>query len=189
MALAACLSALAVRAGEADPPAAAAPVLDAPSSSDLTLAMGSELRMRLSQDIGSKLSKTGDTFVMELIEDAVVDGHVVLPVGTRVEGEIIHAAKAGLGGRAGELIATARRVRAGDREIALRSLVAGSGENRTDVALGVSIVVGFPGLFVKGGEIVLPAGTEFTSRTVDAVSFPRPPAGDDVRLEARPSQE
>ena len=56
-----------------------------------------------------------------------VDGEVVIPAGAACVGEVVHAAKAGFGGKAGELILASRFVRLGDREIKLRSFSAGNG--------------------------------------------------------------
>ena len=52
---------------------------------------GTRLRVRLDQDLGSKISMPGDTFGATLIDPVVVDNTVVLPQGARAEGTVIEA--------------------------------------------------------------------------------------------------
>ena len=143
---------------------------------ELVLPAGTEVKMRLEQAIGSKTHKRGDVFALVVTAPVTIGEQIVIPTGARAEGEIIHAAKAAFSGRAGELIATARRVRVGDREVKLRSFLAGTGTERAQLAAGVGIAVGLPGLFIRGGQILIPAGTEVVSITAsDALLLAIPP--------------
>ena len=47
---------------------------------------GTELRVRLDQDLGSKISQPGDTFTATVADDIVVDGRTVIPRGAAAEG-------------------------------------------------------------------------------------------------------
>jgi len=111
-----------------------------------------------------------------VLSPVTVDGHVVIPAGTSAEGEIVHAEKAGWIGKAGELIATARRASVGDREVPLRSFIADNGKSRTDIAGAVSIAIGLPGIFIRGGNIVIAAGTEMVAIVADDVRLPPIPS-------------
>jgi hypothetical protein len=96
---------------------------------------------------------------------------VLFAKGTPAIGEVIHAQKSGFGGRGGELIIAARYIEAGTQRITLRSLkpLAGpyAGKNHSDAALAVSMVpyAGLVSLFITGGEIVIPAGTQALALT------------------------
>lgn len=79
----------------------------------------------LDADLGSKISKTGDTFPLHLAQPIVIDGAEVVPAGTPGQGEIIHAKKAGGSGTAGELVLAARYLTIGSRQVRLRSLRVG----------------------------------------------------------------
>ena len=121
------------------------------------LAADTEIHLRLLAPVASNTHKHGDRFALEVVAPVLVDGAVVIPAGAQGEGEVVHAAKGGFGGRAGELILVSRLVRVGDQVVKLRSFSAGSGEDRVNLAMGLSFVV--VGVFVTGKDITLPAGT------------------------------
>lgn len=52
---------------------------------------GTPLRVRLDQDLGSKISQTGDSFSATLADDVGVNGTMVIPRGSRAEGTVIDA--------------------------------------------------------------------------------------------------
>lgn len=116
-----------------------------------------EVALRLLAPVASNTHKRGDRFAVEVAQPVKVDGAIVIPAGAQGEGEVVHAAKGGFGGRAGELILVSRFVRVGDQTIKLRSFSAGNGEDRVNLAMGLSLVM--VGMFVNGKEIALPAGT------------------------------
>jgi hypothetical protein len=121
-----------------------------------------EIHLRLLEPVASNTHKHGDRFKLEVAEPVVVDGDVLIPAGAAVVGEVIHAAKAGFGGKGGELILTSRFVRVGEREVKLRSFSAGNGSQRVNLALGLSFVL--VGVFVQGNNIALPAGADVFAR-------------------------
>lgn len=117
-----------------------------------------EIHLRLLEPVASNTHTHGDRFKLEVVDPVIVDGAVVIPAGAACVGEVVHGAKAGFGGRAGELILASRFVRVGDQEIKLRSFAASNGSDRVNLAMGLSFV--FVGLFVQGKNIVVPAGTD-----------------------------
>lgn len=76
--------------GQAAPPpnAQAAPP---PPAAQLTIPAGTRLRVRLDQDLGSKISQPGETFAATMADAVVVDGQTVIPRDARVEGTVIDA--------------------------------------------------------------------------------------------------
>ena len=54
---------------------------------------GTHLRVRLDQDLGSKVSQDGESFGATVADDVVVDGQTVIPRGAQAEGVVV-AAKA-----------------------------------------------------------------------------------------------
>ena len=82
--------------------------------------------VRLEEMISSNKNKPGDRFRITVAEDVRVGEAVVIPAGSAGEGEVVHAAKPGAGGKAGELILVARYVSVGDSEIRLRSFALGA---------------------------------------------------------------
>lgn len=55
------------------------------------LPAGTRLRIRLDQDLGSKISQPGDTFSATVADDVVVNGQTVIRQGARAEGTVIDA--------------------------------------------------------------------------------------------------
>src|SRR5690606_40329275 len=60
--------------------------------------------LRLEQAVGSKISRTGDSFAFVLAQAVELDGVTVLPAGTPGTGEVVHAKKGGGSGSGGELV-------------------------------------------------------------------------------------
>lgn len=68
------------RAPQAPPPPAA---VDLPA--------GTQLRVRLDEDLGSKISQPGDVFAATVTDDVVVGGQTVVPQGARADGTVVDA--------------------------------------------------------------------------------------------------
>jgi len=102
------------------------------------------------ESIASNTHKRADRFKLEVVEPILVDGQEIIPVGCVAAGEVVHSAKAGMAGKAGELILATRLIQLGDQQIKLRSFNAGTGQNRYNLATGLSLTLGLPGPFVSG---------------------------------------
>ena len=122
--------------------------------------------LRIGQDLGSKVSKSGDMFPFTLAEPVLVDGHELLSAGTPGMGEVIHAKKGGFAGAAGELVLTARYLQVGERHLPLRSLTFPAvARDNIGLASAVGIAAGFPALFISGGNVQVPSGTVVMAKT------------------------
>jgi hypothetical protein len=62
-----------------------------PPPAAIELPTGTTLRVRLDQDLGSKISQPGDSFTATLADDVVVGGQTVIPRGSRADGTVIDA--------------------------------------------------------------------------------------------------
>lgn len=80
------------------------------------------VEIALDADLGSKISKTGDTFTFHLAKPIVIDGREIVAAGVSGQGEVIHAKKAGGSGAAGELVLAARFLVVGSQHLRLRSM-------------------------------------------------------------------
>jgi hypothetical protein len=153
---------------------------DAPAAVDpetpgtlVTVPALTPLYVRIDAELSSKKSRNGDRFPIHVDEDVRIGDVVVIPAGSVGEGEVIHAAKSGGGGKPGELLVAARFIRVGDQEIRLRSFSLGAkGPDRSDAALGTSIVLGPLGLFVVGGVMTIPSGTVGGAKTATEIQLP-----------------
>jgi hypothetical protein len=55
------------------------------------LPAGTDLRVRLDQDLGSKISQAGDSFSATVADPVLVNGQTIIPRGARAEGTVIDA--------------------------------------------------------------------------------------------------
>jgi hypothetical protein len=74
----------------ASQPAASTPQAPPPPTV-VDLPAGTRIRVRLDQDLGSKISRAGDSFAATVADDVVVSGQTVIPRGARAEGTVIGA--------------------------------------------------------------------------------------------------
>lgn len=162
------------------PPAAVGPPAAPPAPvGRVTLPALTHVRIQLDEGLYSDHNKPGDHFRLHIAEDVRVGEAVVIPAGAQGVGEVVHAAASGGGGKPGALILAAREVRVGDHAVRLRSLVLGrSGNDHTQQAMATSFVAGPFAMFVHGGSVVVPAGTEADAKTAEDVELevvPAPP--------------
>jgi len=122
--------------------------------------------VRIEDEISSKANKMGDRFKITVAEDVRVGDAVVIPAGSTGEGEVIHAAKPGAGGKAGELIVVARYVQVGDNQVRLRSFSLGvAGKDKSTDSLAATFIVGPFSLLKRGGAVVIPRDTLGMAKT------------------------
>lgn len=186
--LSAALMAAAATATLPTPAAPAAPALEAPAAtatlaapaaaavpaSSLRLPANTVVELETLDEVSSKTSKPKDFFRLRVAEDVRVDGRVLIPAGTEAIGQVVHAAKSGAGGKAGELILAARAIKLPQGDVKLRSGFGAAGQQRTGAALATSIAVGVFGLFVHGKDLLLPAGTPVSARVAEDTDLPLP---------------
>lgn len=127
--------------------------------------------LRIVETVSSDTHVSGARFALVVTEDVLVDDRVVVPAGTPAEGEVIHAGKSGMFGKAGELSLTSRVLILGERRIKLRSLYASSGQQKADLALGVGLFIPFAPFFIRGKQVLVPAETELVARVAADETF------------------
>jgi hypothetical protein len=159
-------------ATEAPPPAGLpappAPPLPVAVPTTVTLHANSLVPLRMLESLSSNTAVPGAQFRLEVTDDINVDDMVVIPAGSVAMGEVVHAAKSGMLGKAGELSVSARFVVVGERSIKLRAALGSSGKSNTTVAFLFSP-------FIHGGQLVIPEGTEVVARIAADEIFPVPP--------------
>ena len=62
-----------------------------PPAAAITLPAGTQLRVRLDDDLGSKISQAGEAFTATMADDVVVDGQTVIAKGSRADGTVVDA--------------------------------------------------------------------------------------------------
>jgi hypothetical protein len=171
-------------AQDGQPVAAEAPATaPAEAAACCTVPALTPIEIEIAENVSSNTSRTRQNFAFRLAEPLTVDGQVVAAAGTRGVGEVVHAAKSGIGGKAGELILAARYLELDGQRVPLRSLRYGRSQGKdssgtvgiaTSAAAAVVPVVAVVGFLITGGEVRIPEGTRATAKiAADTVLPPR----------------
>lgn len=109
--------------------------------------------------ISSRTAVAGSQFQLKVVDDLVINDVIVIPAGTPATGEIIHAQKSSVFGKAGELLLTIRYIDLHGQKIKMRTFQPYQGKDITNAALGASLAIGMFAAFIRGGEVVMPEKT------------------------------
>lgn len=139
------------------------------------------LELEMTDSVSSALNHPGDVFGLRLSEPLRWGPTELLPAGTPVRGQVVHAAQSKGGGKAGELILAARYAQTDQGRLKLRANFGASGNDNTKGALAASLVIGVFAMAVHGSERVLAPGTRLSARLAEPVTFhcgafPAPPS-------------
>jgi hypothetical protein len=155
-------------------PAAATPAAAAPCC---LIASGTMVEIAIDEPIDSKTAVIGQHFAIHLTTPLQLsDGNFVIAAGTHGVGEVIHAAKAHMGGKAGELILSARYLEVGGVQVPLRGFhIGGQGKDNTGLVSAATMSFGLAGMLISGGEKRVPVGSIATAKiAVDTTLPPLP---------------
>jgi len=140
----------------------------------VTMPALTRVEVKLEEPLSSKTNHTGDHFRLTIVNDVYVGESLAIPAGSEGEGEVVHAAPAGLGGKPGELILAARFVNVGESRIPLHSLrLNATGKGHFDEALVATMLVPrVSGFFISGGNIIVPRGALAEAAIAEDVQLP-----------------
>ena len=161
---------------EASAPAPTALVIPAAAASNAVLPAGTVIRMRSLTELHSNTNKTGEQFDVEVAEDVMVNGVVVIPRGSIGRGEITRAKKKGMWGRSGRMETRLLSVRSNGMTIPITGSIAEKGDTGTAGVVASIAVLPIAGFFVTGTSAVLPVGTPYTGRTESDIPLVLPAA-------------
>jgi hypothetical protein len=119
--------------------------------------------LQVDETLVSGVSAPGSMFRMRVTDDVRIDGEVVIPAGAIAFGEIVDSKKAGMLGKAGVLVLSARYVHLDQRDIHLHSALGASGESVITAALFVP--------FIRGKNATVEQGTRVVVRTASDERF------------------
>jgi len=120
------------------------------------LANNTPIRVKLSKTISSATAHVGDAVELEVVEDVIVDGVTVLPVGSKVSGVIAEAEPKKRFGHGGKLaFSIASMTLADGEQVKVRCYQEASGSSNTsaDAVLPLS----------SGKDVAIPKDVEFTA--------------------------
>jgi len=165
------------------PPAPAAP-MSAPRAVG-----GQPVILEVAEAVSSKVHKRGDMFALRLVSPIVVGDQVLIPAGASGRGQVIDAASAGPLGRPAKLILAARYLEVNGAQVPLRAFHLGSaGADNSNTVMAASFVpyIGIFAGFMKGGEIIIPAGALGQAKL--GADYPAIPAAPPAAPAATPPQ-
>jgi hypothetical protein len=136
-----------------------------PESRANVLPAGTSVRLRTLTQLHSQENRTGDRFDLEVAEDVLLNGVVVIPRGSPATGEITRVKRKGMWGRSGRLETRLLSVRANGMVIPITGTVAERGDTGTAGVVASIVVLPVAGFFVTGTSAILPVGTGFTGHT------------------------
>lgn len=136
--------------------------IQAPATSNAVLRVGTEVPVRLLEELTTKGKKlrVGNRFRLETSEPVMVQGIVVIPVGSPAVGEITDVRNKGMWGKSGHLGARLLYVTVNGRQIRLSGSFDDKGVAGGVGAVAVSAIVFLPaGFFMTGTSARVPSGT------------------------------
>jgi hypothetical protein len=146
----------------------------APGKTSERIAEGTEVRVRLEEQLSSATNAAGDTFSISTDEEIELADGVVIPAGFRGKGEVVEAHKKEMLGKAGELAIRLDYVRIGSIRVHLRANKAGQGRSGLTTALVLSFIVTPLFLMHHGADLVFPRGQAITAYVDEDVDIPLP---------------
>jgi len=159
---AALIAACAMMTGNAQTPESAASATNVVIQPAHILRANRLIPLRFEETLVSGVNAPGSTFRMLVTDDIMVDDQVVIPAGTMAIGEVIDSQKAGMLGKAGVLVLSARYVHLDQRDIRLRSALGAAGATNK-----AALVVPF----LRGKDATIEQGTQVVVRTANDESF------------------
>lgn len=138
---------------------------------EVILESGTKIRLKLADNISSKVNNEGDNVNFIVSDDVKVDDVVVIKEGTRVPGLISELIPRGRIGKAGKLSLTLDEVKAiNGKKIPLTGSVSKKGDDKTTLTLGLGVGLGIfmpialLFLLMKGTDAQLPAGYQVIAK-------------------------
>jgi hypothetical protein len=160
------LAALAVSSAVASPVVAQqAPLVieeaPQPQAAGNVLKQGTPIHLATETEMSSKENRVGDRIDLRVVDAVSLDGHTVIPVGTRGVGEITLVRKKGMWGKSGRLEFRPLYINLGDRQVPISTRVVTKEHGETGTAGVVASIVVLPlaGFFVTGTSATIPRGS------------------------------
>lgn len=141
------------------------------------LKTGTPITLRMIDTLSSKKKKkqkVGDRFQLEVAEDYISNGLVIIPAGTRATGEITFIKKSGMWGKRGRLNARVLYMTMAGRQIRLSGAFDESGSAGTAGVVGAVAVLPVAGFFVKGSNAEITPGTKIAAFLDEDLAYSLP---------------
>lgn len=172
----------------AAPSAGVLPPVAAPQQA--VLRAGTKVALKMAEGLTTKGKelRVGHRFQLEVAEPVIVDGQIVIPVGSPVTGEVTDVRNKGMWGKSGRINARVLFVRANGRQIRMTGQLDDKGTTGTAGVVGAVALLPVAGFFVTGTSAQIPVGAPvtgfidedvalaFTTTTPAPMTVSQPPA-------------
>jgi hypothetical protein len=123
------------------------------------------------EDISSKTAAEGDPVAFVLTDDIKVGDIIVARAGSKAFGEVTHAEKSGMMGKAGDLSIRLNYLKAGNVKVKLRGTKGKEGESGVTSTVVLTVLFGPIGLIKHGKNIDIKKGTSLKAYIGDDISL------------------
>ena len=144
----------------AAPPPATVAVLE-PVAQQNVMRSGTEVALVTREELTTKHKKlrVGQRFQLEVASNVVMNGVVIIPVGTPAVGEVTDVRNKGMWGKSGYINGRVISLRLGDRQIRLTGTFDDKGTTGTAGVVGAVAFVPIAGFFMTGTSAQIPTGS------------------------------
>lgn len=130
----------------------------ATAAEPVTIAEGTEVKLRLIDKLVSGTATEGQRFNLELDEPLSVGGRVVVPAGAKAVGTVVTSKKKGFMGKGGELNVLIDYLLVNDQRVRLRAAKSSEGNDKVGATVALTVLFGPLGLLKRGHNIELNPG-------------------------------
>jgi hypothetical protein len=132
-----------------------------PQQDGNVLKQGTPIHLATDTDMDSQENRVGDRIDLRVLDAVELNGHTVIPIGTRGVGEITLVRKKGMWGKSGRLQFRPLYLLLGGREVPIsaRSNTKEKGETGTAGVVASIVVMPLAGFFVTGTSARIPRGS------------------------------
>ena len=122
---------------------------------------GTEFTVVTTDEINSKTASEGDPLTFKVLEDVMIEGHVVIAKDTLVKGVVANAKKAGMMGKGGSLgIRVESTTTVDNQRLKLRSSKGKEGDDKTGTTVALVVLFGPLGFLKHGKNAKIKPGTQ-----------------------------
>jgi hypothetical protein len=136
---------------------------------NLVLCADTLVPMATVERLSSKRAHQGQRVGLEVTEDVLVDGQIVIRRGARAVGEVARVVEKGVLGKSGKLRIRAMFIDLGGSRIRLDGEARDRGQSGAAPVVGATVLIGVSGAFISGTSAVLPAGSPIVGRVYQDV--------------------
>lgn len=110
-------------------------------------------------ELTTKENRAGERFNLEVAEAVVLNGNIVIPVGTPAVGEIVRSERNGHFGKRGEIVVRVLHIETPSMRIPLAGNASDKGVSGTAAMLATTLLVSPLGVLIHGTSGRIPAGS------------------------------